>query len=139
MSRGRVISARAIAMRWRWPPLNSMRVLVEVGRAQADGLQRLGAARRALGGVGHADQGQRLGHRLPHTPARVQRAVRVLEDHLEARARAPQRRRGERVQVLAIEEHLAGARGSSAITSRASVLLPEPDSPTTPRLRPGAA
>jgi hypothetical protein len=114
-----------------------VRVLVEVGAAQAHRIQRLGGAFTLLGRARAVQHGQRFGHRLQHLAPRVQAAVRVLEDHLEAGARAAQcGRHPAHVQVLPVEQHLSGAGRSSAITSRASVLLPEPDSPTSPRLRP---
>ena len=41
-------SARATAMRWRWPPLNSCGIQVGLLRAQAHGFQDLGDARLHL-------------------------------------------------------------------------------------------
>ena len=52
----------------------------EVG-AEADILQRLDDALLA---VGEAVDGERLGQRLVHGVARMQRGVGVLEDHLDA-------------------------------------------------------
>ena len=71
-------------------------------------------------------------------PARVERAVRVLEDRLHASAEAlagPCRARGD---VLAVEHDATGGRASSPRMQRASVVLPEPDSPTTATISPGA-
>ncbi len=45
ISFGRVMSARAMAMRWRCPPLNSCGYLARVGGAQAGRVERLGRAR----------------------------------------------------------------------------------------------
>jgi hypothetical protein len=49
MIRGRVMSARAMAMRWRWPPENSCGYFVHVVGGQVDGGQRLGHAVAAVG------------------------------------------------------------------------------------------
>ena len=135
MSRGRVISARAIAMRCRWPPENSCGYLVDVRGAQADRLERLDDA-VAQAAACAAERREGLGHDPRHLLARVERSVRVLEHHLEVAPRPAQRVGRQRVQVLAQETHAPEAGRSSAITRRASVDFPEPDSPTMPRLRP---
>ena len=64
---------------------------------------------------------------------------RILEHHLEVAPRFAQLALRQRVQVAAQNSTRPVLGGSSAIAMRASVDLPEPDSPTTPRLRPAAA
>jgi hypothetical protein len=72
---------------------------------------------------------QRLGHDVEHLPARVQARVRILEDHLHA---PPQRAACGRAAVRdvgAVEEHAARVGAYRPTSSRATVLLPQPDSP----------
>ena len=106
---GSLASARAIEMRWRCPPENSCGY-----RSPSDGDEphlrqqrrhELGARRRVRRQAEGAD---RLGHDVAHAPARIERGVRVLEDHVhpppQARLRAGHRER------LALETDLAPAR-----------------------------
>jgi hypothetical protein len=74
-------------MRWRWPPLNSCGYLSRSAGAQAHGVQRLGGALRCSARARRAAR-PAVRPRLQHGAARVQRAVRVLEHHLEVAARA---------------------------------------------------
>ena len=62
MSFGRMISARAMAMRWRWPPENSWMYLPGVRGLEADVAERL-ADRVAAGGAarGVVEQVEGLG------------------------------------------------------------------------------
>ena len=127
-----------MAMRWRWPPENSCGYLSQVGGAQADGGQRFGGALALLGAAGLGQRLQRLGHDARHGLARVERAVGVLEHHLHIAPRGAQfvasaARAGRGPSSCTLPE----VGRSSAITRRAMVDLPEPDSPTMPRLRPG--
>ena len=80
-----------------------------------------------------------LGHRLVDRLARVERAGRVLEHHLHAS------RRYARSDVAVVAERLAleaGSRPSAGRSSprivRASVVLPQPDSPTSATTSPRA-
>jgi hypothetical protein len=97
MSRGRVTSARAMAMRWRCPPENSCGYLC----ASADLVQHLGNAVVASGTAELflAQAFERLGHDVLDRQTRVERAVGILEHHLEAGAGAAQRVTAQRVQV----------------------------------------
>jgi hypothetical protein len=52
----------------------------------------------------------RLGNDVAHFHARVERAVRVLEDHLHAPAQRDQLAALHAVDVLAVEQDLAGSR-----------------------------
>ena len=90
---GCVARARAMLMRWRWPPENCVRELEGIGRRHAHLLQQFAHPRVNGGGI--AEQAvfqQRLGHDVAHTPARIQAGIGVLEDHLHAAAQL--RRRG---------------------------------------------
>jgi hypothetical protein len=53
---------------------------------------------------------QRLCHRLADADARVERAERILEDHLHAPAHAAQLASAKRAQIDAVEHHAAGIR-----------------------------
>ena len=117
-----------------------VRVLVHVGVAQARPAAAPSATRsRCVGAVDVAQRGQRLGDDARDGLARIERAVGVLEHHLEIAPRAAQlvaRQRDAGRGPSSDTEPDVGR--SSAITSRASVDLPEPDSPTMPRLRPAS-
>ena len=108
MSLGLTDSARAMPMRWRWPPENSCGYFFRAagGRptAASSSRSRLGSGLLVLGEpVGlHALEQQRL-DRL----ARVQAAHRVLEDHLDVLALVAQGLALERGDVLAVEHHRA--------------------------------
>ena len=72
-------------MRWRWPPENSRREPVVVLRVEADQLhQLLHAFRRARRRVARPWIVERVADDRADAAARVERAVRVLEDHLHA-------------------------------------------------------
>ena len=136
-SRGRVISARAMAMRWRWPPENSCGYLRPSSALQAHRLQRLGDARRRLAARNPIEAGERLADDARDRLARIERAIGVLEDHLHMRAHFAQRRRAAaRFIAEPISRACPEVGRSSAIAARASVDLPEPDSPTMPKERP---
>ncbi len=133
---GRSASARAMPMRWRWPPENSCG-----NRSAADGSRPTSASSSRASAVRlgrrRAVDDRPLGDHVHHALARVERAVRVLEHHLHALAdtaaaataragRCPARPAGSPRHPPAI----------SRVTARASVLLPEPLSPTTPSVSP---
>src|SRR3954451_3550226 len=114
---GRTLSARARPTRWRWPPDSSCgerwgragvratradalalaaRQLVRVAVAQvgveADLVEQLRDARLERGArPGDAMQPQRLAHDRTVRHARVQRGVRVLEDHVHLAPQRPHR------------------------------------------------
>ena len=88
-----------------------VRVLVGIGRAQADRVEHVGGTLALLGTAGAQQHGQRLGHRLADGAARVQRAVGVLKHHLQLYARPAQRRGVQAVQVNAFQQHAAGTGG----------------------------
>ena len=87
-----------------------MRVLVRILRAQAYLLQHLDGAVALLGTAAVALSLQWLADDAFHRLARVQRSIRVLKHHLEILARAAQSVGWHAVQVLAMQQHLAGCR-----------------------------
>ena len=81
ISCGSTASARAIPIRWRWPPENSCGKAIQMLGMQADPVDQ----RAALGLdliLRHAADPQRRGQDLGHALARVERRLRILEDHL---------------------------------------------------------
>ena len=82
---GRVMSARAMAMRWRWPPENSCGMLQRVRSLEADRFERGSYAGAALGAACSAERRQGLGDDFLDPLARIERTVGVLEDHLHMR------------------------------------------------------
>ena len=138
---GCVASARAIEMRWRWPPENWCGNFVHVGGGQADRLQQLADALPCSAAVvgDQAVLAQRLADDVLHHPARVQARVRVLEDHLDAPAqRAQPRRRLAAPRAASWPSKCTLPRVGSyrPTSSRATVLLPQPDSPTSASVLP---
>src|SRR6266702_310314 len=84
--RGPTARARAMPMRWRWPPLNSCGAL----RAGSKGMDREPLADDAL-----------------DAHARIERAVGVLEDDLHLAAERAQLARPEGQERAPLERHLA--------------------------------
>ena len=113
-----------------------VRVAVVVLRVQADAVHELldaplgGSRLRALDRVGRADD-------LPDRLARVQRRVRVLEDHLHLAAERPHLARLNPVMSSPSKMTVPEVESMSFVTSRAVVDLPHPDSPTRPSVSPG--
>ena len=119
-SSGRGASARAMPMRWRWPPENSCGIPRRRPRPAArprPASRRRGRTAPARAASPWTSSGSKSAVADPQ--ARVERAVGVLEDHLEV-APAPGAARGppQREEVLAAEPDLAarsarpGARSS---------------------------
>ena len=130
----------AITMRWRWPPLSSWAgacstsasspTSVDATRPPARSPRRGRCRRRAC----TAARVRALSDRLP----RVQRAVRVLEDDLDPPPEFASARRRGCPRGPARRSRIRPALGSSSLASSiATVLLPQPDSPTSPNVRPG--
>jgi hypothetical protein len=67
---------------------------------------------------------------------RVQRRVRVLEDHLHVAAERTHGTHGNVGDVAALEDHLAAGRLEQRGDQRPVVDLPQPDSPTRPSVSP---
>ena len=100
---------------------------------QADQVEQLRDARASVGAGGDAVHEQRLGDRGADGQPRVQRAERILEDHLDPPAHALQvlsrRARGRSTPSKTIEPSSGSTR---RVRQRARVVLPLPDSPTIP-------
>jgi hypothetical protein len=80
---------------------------------------------------------QRLADDRAHRHARVQRGVRVLEDDLHVARSARSSSLPAVVTLLAVEADLAfGGLDQAQDAARPVVLLPQPDSPTTPSVSP---
>ena len=69
--------------------------------------------------------------------ARVQRRVRILEDHLHLAPQRPQLRAGSDARCRVPSKRIVPAVGSSSRSIRRAVVdLPQPDSPTMPSVSP---
>ncbi len=105
---GSPASARAMPMRWRWPPESLGGQPVGEGRVEpyvAD--EPPGTVRRLCPCRGRAEEAQRTADRVAHRAARVQRGVRVLEDQLYPATQ------GERPCFCAERARASDSRGSS--------------------------
>jgi hypothetical protein len=88
--RGRVASARAMEMRWRWPPENSCGYFFRRRAPSPTCSSRSSTMPRTWARVGELVEADRLGDDVAHLHARVDRGIRVLEDHLHLAAVAVQ-------------------------------------------------
>src|SRR5439155_1103042 len=82
---GSTASARAMAMRWRWPPENSCGYFLKDSAVGVFAHSRRQLRRRNLFVRKHC-----LGNGVEHRHAGIERSIRVLENHLEAGALFPQ-------------------------------------------------
>ena len=107
-SSGWVASARAMLMRWRWPPENwcGNRRCCSGRRPTSSNSSSTRAARSA--GRAGVHQLERRAHRVAGALARVERGERVLEDDLQTLALAPQRLALERAELRGTEANRAG-------------------------------
>ena len=127
ISRGSSASARAMQMRWRWPPENSCGWRRMCSGESPTRRKKLGDPVAPLRGLGDAVDRQRLGDEVAHGHPGVERGVGVLEDHLHvAQHRAHRRRREGRGSAVPSPgcRLPTGARLSSA---RPVVDLPQPE------------
>ena len=113
-----------------------MRVAQEValGRPQPDPGQRVGDPGLLV--AGHAVHPQPLGHRLVDGVPRVQRAGRVLQHELHLAAVGLQRPRRRSAAARRRRATWPADGRSSPSRVRASVVLPQPDSPTSATISP---
>ena len=80
---------------------------------------------------------ERVGDDRADALARVERRVRILEDHLHLAPQRAQRAPDELRDVAAVEQDACPSVSSCSRTrQRPSVDLPQPDSPTRPRVSP---
>ena len=115
ISLGSTASARAMPMRWRWPPENSLRIAGHVVRAQADGLQQLDDALfELLPGFGQPVNDQRLADDRADIHARIERSIRVLKDDLDVAAQQAKFIGPQRPNILAFKMDLARGRFDQA-------------------------
>ena len=128
---GSTASARAMATRWRWPPDSScgyLRVNWSVGVSETRS-SRLAIVSSRLPGVLAVDP-QRPGQVIPDVVHRVERGERVLQHQSAPGGRTPAGRRPE-AGPLPPSSSSPDVGGSSRASTRASVDLPDPLSPTT--------
>src|SRR6059036_2756776 len=86
-----------------WIPVHEVRRRRELGMLERLGDQIL----PILEGIRHAVNRQRLRDRIHHGETRVERFVRILEDHLHAATEVLQRPSLQRGDVVAVEQELA--------------------------------
>ena len=135
---GSSTSDRAIEMRWHWPPENWWGRLSEATSGSSPTASSTSRDPRLALVLGAAlPDAQRLGDDVLDLAARVQRRDRVLEDDLQAGADLAERS-GSSTAARSTPSNstrpLVG-RGSCMI-ARPVVDLPQPDSPTRPRVSP---
>ena len=116
-------------------------VRVALGHVGQEAHHARAARRRARGScvrvAGDVVHDQRLAHDVAHLHARVERAERVLEDHLHARAAAAASRARSSVVMSRPRTRCGPTVGSSMRrTASAVVDLPQPLSPTSPSVSP---
>ena len=112
-----------------------MRVAAGRSRGQPDELEQLRDACAPARGEEDVEHIKRVGELRADLAPRVQRRVRVLEDHLQprelARAGAPRQRR----HLAPLERRRSRPRRRTSPTAaRARLDLPQPDSPTRPTI-----
>ena len=112
------------------------REAVVVLRVEADELHQLLDPPLALRARGGVVDGERVADDRADPAARVQRAVRVLEDHLDLAAVRAHRRRGKLGDVVPVEHDPARGDVVQPAMHRARVDLPQPVSPTRPSVSP---
>ncbi len=129
---GSVESARAIATRCRWPPESAVgggQRLLEADEPSSCAPARRRGCRRRAAPAARDDRVDR--HR------RVERVARILEHQLDAAAALPRDAGGRLIERAALEAEPPPLRSASPSSRRATVVLPDPDSPTRPRDSPG--
>ena len=136
--RGSTASARATPIRWRCPPENSCGK-----RLTCSGFSPTRSSSSRTRGLhlsfGDTVQAHRRTDDLAHPLARVQRGDRILEDELDLAAHRLELLAAEMGDVLSAEAKRAEVGSSSRTMQRASVLLPQPDSPTIPSVSPSCS
>ena len=113
-----------------------MREPVVVLGVQADPLEQVLNALLAIRGAPEVVDLERLGHDLADPHARVQRRHRILEDHHQVAPDLAQSLALQPRDVLALNSTEPSVTSSSRTMQRASVDLPQPDSPTMPSVSP---
>ena len=106
------ISARAMAMRWRWPPEKASGRAKAGRRVDPDLFQRLSRAHRRARRRSSPARAREVPRRRssPTLESRRERSERVLEDHLHAPAQGTQRAFVHRLKIAAFETDRAPRR-----------------------------
>ena len=121
-------------MRWRWPPENSAGLRRSAVRGQPDLVDERGGPVRAVTAARTPRSRNGSATMSLRGQVRVQRAVRVLEHHLDAGAHGRSCVLGQRPRCRHRRGRCRPDVGcSSRTTDLANVDLPQPDSPTTAR------
>ena len=93
------------------PARELVRIAVGVARVEADEREQLAdPVRSPRLAFAQAVQSDRLTERIADAHARIQAGIGILEDHLDAASRPPQRLRIEHAEIFTTEEHRS-ARG----------------------------
>ena len=141
-SSGPSTSAPAITTRWRWPPESSCgkrKAKSGAGRSPAASIASRTRRSRSLARGAMPLDHERLGHEVEDRLLGVQRLVRVLEDELDAAPVSPQREPPHTSVTSWPSRSMRPPVGRVSLTmTRPVVVLPEPDSPTSPRTSPRA-
>ena len=120
------------------PARELVREAVVVLRREADLLEQLLDGLLALLAVADPVDAHRVADDRADALARVQARVGVLEDHLHLAAKRPQRAGAQLADRAAVEDHVPSVGSSRRTMQRPRVDLPQPDSPTRPRVSPSA-
>jgi hypothetical protein len=137
MISGFMVRQRAIAMRWRWPPENSCGYLPKASARQAHFFDQGHRTLSALAIVlANAVDAHGLHQDLADGEARVQAGVGVLKDDLDAAAVGRIWAALSVARSMPSNMMLPAVAGVRRVSIMPMVVLPEPDSPTTPRVRP---
>ena len=111
ISFGSVATARAIEMRWHWPPENSCGRLGPATAGSIPTVSSTSLTRAARDALSPSFQMSRPSRTMSRTlPAWVQRRDRVLEDHLELRPQRAEELAPEVGEVVALERDRSALR-----------------------------
>ena len=113
-----------------------VRIPRELRPVEPDQLEQLRDARTSLRLAPDAVDDQRLFDDVADPHPRIERRVRILKDDLHVAARLAHARPGERQDVLALEPDFPDVGSISRRMQRPVVVLPLPDSPTSPNVSP---
>ena len=126
-------------MRWRWPPENSCGIAVARARRQADQLQHARRPRPASRRSRAAPWISSGSMTMSSTVMRgLSAPIRVLENDLHGAGASRSASRPRRVMSSPSNTIWPAVGSISRISSRPSVDLPQPDSPTRPSVSPAA-
>ena len=106
-TRGAGASARAIAMRWRWPPENEPGYSPARAGSMPTSVRRLAHASASLLPARNPQRVQGFGYGRADFHPRIQGGERVLEDGLDAAAQRAHRELRGGTDSLVIQQHLA--------------------------------